>query len=303
MNESRQGPAGAGIPVARRVATRWPFSIVWVVPAVAAVLAGYLFYDRVRELGPTITIRFKDASGLRPGQTPIRYRGVAIGAVTDVELSEDQQHAVVRARLQRSAAPVAREGTVFWIVRPEVGIGNISGLGTVVTGPQIEALPGAGKAKSAFVGLETPPVALERKGLRIVLLSGHLGSLKFNSPVYYRGVEVGAVQDSSLSADATTVKVHVVIKRRYASLVRKGSKFWNASGVDMRVGLFRGLEINMESLRSLMAGGIAFATPDDPNDEPAKDGAAFPLHDKPKGEWLGWTPKIALPPDGRVSPP
>ena len=162
MNESGQGPAGVELPKATRVAARWVFPAVWVVPAVAAIVAGYLVYDRVRDSGPEITIRFRDAAGLRPGQTPVRYRGVAIGQVTEVVLSKDLQHAVVRARLQRSAAPVAREGTVFWIVRPEVGIGSITGLGTVLTGPQIEALPGRGKATSAFVGLESPPAALER---------------------------------------------------------------------------------------------------------------------------------------------
>ena len=85
-----------------------------------------------------------------------------------------------------------------------------------------------------------------------------------------------------------------LIHRRYASLVRKGTKLRDVSGMDNRSGLFRGLEIDVESLRSLVAGGIAFATPDDPGDEPAKGGAAFPLHDKPKKEWLEWAPKIRI---------
>jgi paraquat-inducible protein B len=276
---------------------KWRFSVVWVVPVVAALVAGYLVYDRVHEYGPKITIRFKDAGGLKTGQTPIQYLGVPIGEVTSVELSEDRKAALVKARLRRSAASVAREGTVFWIVRPEVGIGNITGLSTVITGPKIEALPGGGKPRSEFTGLDAPPVALERKGLKVVLRSGHLGGLKPGSPVLYRGIEVGAVQDSRLGADATGVDLHVFIRQRYAKLVRKGSKFWNASGVEMKAGLFRGLEINVESMRSLMAGGIAFATPDDPKDEPAKEGAMFPLYDQPKKEWLAWAPRISI--DGR----
>jgi paraquat-inducible protein B len=65
-------------------------------------------------------------------------------------------------------------------------------------------------------------------------------------------------------------------------LVRNGSKFWNVSGVDVKVGLFRGAEINVESLRSLVAGGIAFATPNDPKSTPAKDGMIFRLYDEPE---------------------
>src|SRR5512134_3034940 len=201
------------------------------------------------------------------------------------------------ARIGREPPARAGEGAAFWIVRPEVGIGNITGLGTVITGPHIEVLPGAGKPKSEFVGLETPPVAQERRGLKIVLLADQMGSLKFGSPVTYRGIEVGAVQESHLGADATTVNIRVFIKQRYATLVRKGTKFWDVSGIDMKVGLFRGLEVNVESMRTLMAGGIAFATPDDPKEGPAKDGKKYTLHDIPRKDWLQWAPKIPMPPE------
>ena len=108
---------------------------------------------------------------------------------------------------------------------------------------------------------------------------------------------MGAVQDHQLSTNATTVDIQVFIRQRYANLVRNGSKFWNVSGVDVRVGLFRGAEINVESLRSLVAGGIAFATPNDPKDVPAKDGMVFHLYDKPEKEWSEWTPEIRIPPE------
>lgn len=289
-------PVGEKIPVAKVKRRKWNPSAVWIVPVVAAMVAGYLVYRRAQEHGAKITIRFKDVTGLKIGQTPIKYRGVSVGEVTSVELDRNHQYVVVRARLQRSATSIAREGSRFWIVRPEVGIGNVTGLATIVAGPHMEAWPGVGEFKSEFVGLEVSPAALEEKGLRIVLLSRHLESLKRGSPVYYRGVEVGAVQDHQLSSNAITVDIHVFIRQRYASLVRSGSKFWNVSGVDVRVGLFRGAEINVESLRSLVAGGIAFATPNDPKDVPAKDGMVFHLYDKPEKEWSEWTPEIRIPP-------
>ncbi len=292
--------AGA-LPRAKVRGKRWNFPVVWVVPLVAAIVAGYLVYHRAREYGPEITITFKDASGLKARETPINYRGVLLGEVTGLELGADRQHVVVKARLRRQAAAIARDGTAFWIVRPEVGIGNITGLGTVITGPQIEASPGAGKPRTDFVGLDNPPVPSERQGFKVVLVAGHLGSLKAGSPVYYRGVEVGAVQRAELGADATTVHIHVVIGRHFAHLVRGGTKFWSASGIDMRLGLFRGLEVNVESLRTLIAGGIAFATPDDPKDGPARDGAVYPLYDKPDRKWLAWAPRIPISPAGRAS--
>ena len=296
MSDPREVPGTAEeLPRAElRKKRRWHLPIVWLVPLVAAGVAGYVVYDRVHEVGPTITIQFKDADGIRAGETEVRYRGVTLGQVAAVDLSRDLVHVQVTVRLRRSPQSVALEGSQFWIVRPEVTLGNISGLGTVISGPYIAVLPGSGKAKAEFVGLETSPVTVERNALKIVLRAPRTGSLRVNSPVYYRGVEVGTVADTQLGADATMADIHVLIKRRYANLVRTGSKFWNASGADVSLGLFHGLEVKMESVRSLVAGGIAFATPNDPDDKPVKSGAVFPLHDEPKKEWLVWSPAIRI---------
>jgi paraquat-inducible protein B len=298
MSEPQKDPQSPHeLPRAEVKPHKWSFPVVWVVPVLAAVVAGYLVYHRASEYGPKLTIRFRDASGLKAGETPIRYRGVPIGEVRSIELSKDRQHAEVQARLQRSAAAVAREGSIFWIVRPEIGLGNITGLGTIVAGPHIEVLPGDGAPKTEFVGLQGTPVTSEPKALQIVLITSRLGSLKSGSPVYYRGIEVGAVQDARLSADASAVHIDLAIKQRYAPLIRGGTKFWNVSGVEMKLSLFHGAEVNVESLKSLVAGGITFASPNDPREQPAKNGTSFRLYDEPKKEWLEWTPSIVIPPE------
>lgn len=182
-------------------------------------------------------------------------------------------------------------------MRPELGIGTISTLSTVITGSFIQVLPGGGKTESEFLGLERPPPVPE-PGLRIIAAAANLGTARPGSPVYYRGLEVGSVIDSDLSSDATAVYLNVFVKQRYARLVRTSSKFWVVGGVDVGFSLFRGVEINIQSLRSLVTGGIAFATPDDTNSPVAKNGTIFLLHDKPQKEWLEWMPKIPIPPPG-----
>jgi len=283
------------LPRAKMRQHRWAFPVMWVVPVIAALLAAYLVYDQVREFGPTITIRFKDGSGLKAGRTPIQYNGVRIGEVKSVMLSEDLRDVVVEARLLRSAASVAREGSVFWIARLGSELQDISNLGTVITGAYIQVLPGTGKPQSDFIGMEDSQAALVPDGLEIVLRANRLGSLKPSSPVYYRGIEVGAVRAVQLSADATVAEIHALIKPRYVKLVRTSTKFWNSSGADVKFGLFSGLEINVESLKSLVAGGIVFATPNDPQAKQAKNGAVFPLYDQPAKDWLEWAPKISIP--------
>jgi len=295
VTDSREDPELVDeLPRAKIERRRRGFPVVWIVPVVAAIVAGYLVYAHLQESGPTITIKFKDGHGIKAGQTEIRYRGVPIGEVTAIDLSEDEKYVLAKARLRRSASAIAKEGAEFWIVRPEVGFGTISGLSTVITGPYIQVLPGTGKPRTEFVGLEGAPPA-ERKGLRIILAANRLESVRPGSPVHYRGVEVGSVTSTELSRDATAAHIHLLISQRYARLVRVNSKFWSVSGVDVHVGLLRGLEISLESLRSLITGGIAFATPEDPSSRPATNGMIFTLYDKPQKEWLEWAPRISIP--------
>jgi paraquat-inducible protein B len=298
MTDSQKDSEAADkLPRAKVRQRRWSFQVMWVVPVVAALVAGYLVYDQSREFGPKITIRFKDGSGLKAGRTPIQYSGVRIGEVKGVKLSNDLRDVVVEARLLRSAASIAREGSVFWIVRLGTELQDISNLGTVITGAYIQVLPGTGEPKSDFVGMEGSQAALEPEGLEIVLHTKRLASLKPNSPVYYRGIEVGAVRAVQLGTDATVAEIRVLIKPRYVKLVRSGSKFWNTSGADVKFGLFSGLEINVESLKSLVGGGIVFATPDDPKSKQARNGAVFPLYEEPVKEWLEWAPRISISPE------
>jgi paraquat-inducible protein B len=282
------------LPEARIRRRRWLPSIVWLVPIVAAVVAGYLVYGRLQEFGPTITVRFTNASGIRPGQTEIRHRGVTVGRVETVELSDDQKHAVVTARLRREASGLATEGSVFWIVRPEVRLDDISRLGTIVSGSYIEVRPGPGAARWDFTGLDREPLS-ERPGLRLILATGQLGPVRPDAPVSYRSIVVGTVTRTDLSRDATAAHVEVVIYQRYARLVRAGSRFWTVGDVDVKFSLFKGLEFDLDSLRSLVTGGIAFATPEGSDLPPARNGATFPLHDKPEPDWLKWQPKISMP--------
>ena len=282
-------------PVARiRRRRRWATYLVWLVPLVAAVVVGYLVWTHVHEWGPNITIMFRDATGLKIGQTEIRYRGVAVGEVTGLELSPDRAYVMVTARLRHDTADVARGGSSFWVVRPEVGIETVRGLSTVITGPYIEVFPGSGAPKTDFIGLDEPSPVLGLRGLRLILASGQLGSLRPRTAVTYRGLQVGSVIATTLSRDSTAAHVQVLIEQRYARLVRTGSRFWSAGGIDVNLSLFKGVEINVESLRSLISGSIAFATPESPDSPIPKEGTIFVLHDKPDKVWLTWAPKISI---------
>jgi paraquat-inducible protein B len=277
-----------------KVRRRRLFRLAWIVPIVALGFAGWLVYQHLRSIGPEITVSFVDGGGVRPGQTQLRYRGVAVGEVSGVQLSEDHQRVLVRMRLARSATSLARDGARFWIVRPQVGWGNVTGLATVFSGPEIQVLPGNGEPSTEFTALESAPAALETPGLKVVLRAARPIGLRANSPIYYRGVEVGVVQNIDLTPNAISADVHVLIFERYRNLVREGSAFWTMSGVVAKGSVLKGIEVGVESMRVLITGGIEFASP--PNTGRAKPGTVFFLYEEPKKEWLAWSPKLAVAP-------
>lgn len=258
-----------------------------------------LFSDRdaAMEQGVPITIKVASADGLSSG-SPIRFKGLTVGKIESVDLSDDLQSVLLQARITEVPERIARAGTQFWVVKPELGLMKTANLQTLVTGQYLEVQPapkGRGP-QSDFVALEqAPDAALPEAGLRLVLSAARRGSLKEGVPVTYREVTVGKVTGYELGNTADRVLVHILIEPRYAPLVRSGSRFWNTSGFGVDFGLFKGATIRTESLETLVQGGIAFATPDgDRMGNPARPQQTFPLFDKFEEEWLQWAPKIPL---------
>ncbi len=247
--------------------------------------------------GERITIVTSRGDGLGPG-TPIRYRGIQLGQIDSVALSEDLQQVVLEASIFQAETSVAREGTRFWVVRPALGLMRTANLETLVTGPYLELEPGRSSAKrqSRFVALAQAPEPPLGEGLRLTLSAPRLGSIKQGNPVTYREIAVGRVVGYELGPSSDRVLISVLIDPRYVPLVHTGSRFWETSGIGVNFGLLKGLEVRTESLATLMEGGIAFATPEGAAmGNRAVPGQTFALFKEPQPEWLQWAPRIALP--------
>lgn len=284
----KQTADSSAIPSAR-VSPKPRFSLIWVVPIIALAIAGWLIWSEVRERGPRITITFQDGSGLDQGKTAIKFKGVQVGTVTGVHLAPNMEGVVVTAQLDRTAADLAREDSKFWVVKPEIGFSGVHGLDTLLSGQYLTVLPGTGAPATTFTGLaEPPPPSPDHGGKNIILQAPQLGGLSIGSPVYFREYEVGSIDRFKLADDAASVLIHVHINSPYDALVRENSRFWNASGIGMDVGLL-GVKVKTESLKALIEGGVAFATPP----ANAMGGsvpqlALFTLYDKPEDDWLKW---------------
>ena len=268
-----------------------------------AAMPQRLFADEAQAMatGELIELQVERADGLQNG-TPLRYRGLEVGRVEQVHLRDDLAGVLLQVRVTEAAQRIARAGSRFRVVRPELGLMRTANLDTLVSGPYLEVEPApAGAARQTRFSIQTggePVAARSEEGLALILSSDRRGSLKPGVPVSYREIQVGKVARIELGPTADRVLIHILIEPRYATLVRSGSRFWNTSGIGVDIGLLKGAQIRTESLETILEGGIAFATPEQEG-SPVHNGQTFALFSEAQDEWKKWAPKISLPPPAR----
>ena len=254
-------------------------SVIWIIPILAAVVALGIAVNRIMKEGPTITIEFREAEGIEAGKTFIKYKDVKIGQVTDVALADDFSKVLVTAKIAKNAEGLMVEDARFWVVEPRISLSGVSGLGTLLSGNYIGFSVGTSKKSNRkYTGLEIAPVVSDQPGREFHLTSAALGSLGIGSPVYFRHILAGQVTAFDLTPDGQSIDLKVFINSPYDKYVNSESRFWNASGVDISMGA-NGFEVRTESLAALIAGGVAFETPE--NVKPgglAEAGSNFTLY-------------------------
>ncbi|MCU1752654.1 intermembrane transport protein PqiB [Pseudomonas sp. 6D_7.1_Bac1] len=260
---------------------RWSVSLVWIVPIVAVLVGVSLVVHNWLQQGPTITLNFKTGEGLTANKTEVKYRNVVIGHVTDVELSDDQKSVDATVKLVKQAESFTREDSKFWVVRPRIGAGGVSGIDTLLSGAFVGADTGHADARAkTFIGLEAPPpITYSEPGKRFMLHTSDLGSLDIGSPVYFRKIPVGEVVAYTLDSEGKGVDIEVFVKAPNDVHVTENTRFWNVSGIAIDVSA-NGFAVKTESLSAMLVGGITFRAPDySPNDQPAAENKNFELFD------------------------
>lgn len=245
-----------GVPIHPRRG-RVPF--VWLLPIVVLLTGAFVVIQQKLAQGPRVDINFLGGDGIEANKTKIRYKDVEIGEVMNVHVSKDRKRVIVSARIHRDAGEYLMEDTRFWVVRPRFAGGNVSGLGTLVSGAYISVDVGHSSVERRnFEGLEVPPIVTsDLPGREFVLHADEIGSLTVGSTVFYRHIAAGQVVAYSLDPGGASVTIKVFVNRPYDAFVTQSTRFWQASGIDMSIDS-EGVKLQTESLASILEGGVAF---------------------------------------------
>ena len=254
--------------------------VIWAIPIIAIAIGVWLAWETLSKEGPTIVVSFEHGEGLQVGQSQLKFKDIPLGTVKSLEFTKDRRRVLVSIATTAQAEPFLTTETQFWVVKPRLFAGNISGLSTLLSGAYVGLLPGdaAAKAERNFVGREDPPVLdSDMPGRTFLLKTDQIGSVALGSPVFYRNLSVGVVLGWETSDMAESVTIHAFVRSPFDTYVHDQTRFWNASGVSVKLE-GGGVDVQMESLRALLLGGIAFETPTTtPSSEVSAENHEFPL--------------------------
>ncbi len=247
------------LPEAEVAEGRKGISVVWLLPLVAVLIGAWLVYKTFSETGPTITIQFNTAEGVEAQKTKVKYLEVEVGTVTKVEIAgEEQAHVILTVEMEAGTGPYLTDKTRFWVVRPRVGAGGISGIGTLLSGAYIGVDPSSkGKRQRHFVGLEEPPNILATAPGTRFLLKAAASDLSPGAPVLFRKIKVGEVTKAQLAEDHSRVDLEIFVQAPHDAFVTTGTRFWDVSGLEVDLGA-DGVNVRVASVASLISGGVAF---------------------------------------------
>lgn len=237
-------------------------SIIWIIPILALAIALGVAWQTYSARGPLIEVSFENGSGIAAGETELRYRDITVGVVEEVGFTEGLDRVLARIRVDKDVAPYIDNGSVFWIVEPEVTAQGITGLSTVLSGVYIEGSwdTEIGTAAVRFQGASTAPLIRPgRSGLQIAFRTSANGQLTDNAPILFRGIEVGRVGKAQIGRGGSFAVVEALIYEEHRGLINSSTRFWDTSGFEVSFGP-QGAAIDFSSLATLVGGGITFDT-------------------------------------------
>lgn len=263
-------------------------SVVWFIPVLAILTGLWLAYNYYRSLGTEITLHINNAEGLQVDSTVLKVLNVEVGHIASIRLAPDGKSVDMKAYVQSDTKGLFAEDAHYWVMKPMIAKGGVSGLNTLISGSYIAIRPGkSNRYKREFTVSDIPPaLAQDTKGATVNLVGKDTDSLlSSGSAVLYHGIQVGIVESSYFDVKDKQPHYRIFIYSPNDQLLGKNDRFWVSFGVSID-SVDGGLKIRGLRFDNLV-GSISFSEPEGMDKgEPVPSNYIFTLYND----------KSALPP-------
>jgi paraquat-inducible protein B len=225
-------------------------------------------------------------------ESPVYFKNIQVGEVVEIDLEQTGRAIRTTFFIYEKHLHLLSTKSVFWIhsgvdVKAtvqegiELATGPITSIlsgGISFTTPdklnrEKNFTPKEGFEYSLYKNFRdaannTP--ALKERGKNVTLISADARSLSLGAPILHKNIKIGKIVDLKLSPDKNNVLVQALIAEEFKDLISKQTRFYNLSGIELSGGL-SGIEVQAESLLSILAGGVGCITlPEVAQQDPAK---------------------------------
>ena len=190
-------------------------------------------------------------------KTPILFKGIEIGKVTDIKLNEDVLS--TKAYVYEEYKYLLTKNSRFFVEEPSISFGGIKNLGNIIKGNYISLDYKDGEFSNKFFGVTKKDLKKSLNTIKIDLVTGNLNSINERSKIYYKNIEIGRVDSYDLSNDYKSVKISILIDEKYKDLVNDNSKFYDMSSKLVEIKSFD-LSVNYSGLESVLNGAVGLVS-------------------------------------------
>ncbi|MBW3696997.1 MCE family protein [Vibrio sp. T187] len=216
--------------------------------------------------GIPVKISVPDDNKISSKGAPIMYRGIEIGQITDLSLSEGREKIVASAAIQPAFSDLLNTGSKFVLEEAKVSLTGVENIANLVTGNFLTLVPGEGNKARRFTAIRKHEYNQEQeKSITIRLASNNSFGLDVGANLLYKGIvvgsiiEVGLIDEVGNSNGHSEVYMDALIDNQYAHLIKSNNRFYVTGSATAEL-TESGLSVTVPPAKQLLTGSISFVS-------------------------------------------
>ncbi|NOH96241.1 MlaD family protein [Vibrio sp. 99-70-13A1] len=230
--------------------------------------AKFKLYQDLKTAGRGIAVKISvpDDNKISSTGAPIMYRGIEIGQVTDLSLSEGREEVIASAAIQPAFSDFLNTGSKFLLEEAKVSLTGVENIANLVTGNFLTLVPGEGSKARSFHAIRKHEYNQQQeKSIAIRLKSNNSFGLDVGTNLLYKGIAVGSIIEVGLIENVGKgnakheVYMDALIDNEYAHLIKSNNRFYVTGSATAEL-TESGLSVTVPPAKQLLTGSISFVS-------------------------------------------